>query len=154
MISSPPGEWSSLEVTGQAPPPSAYFTLTTVGEKRAAMYGGRNGSNMFNHLFIVKLGRHSVVSVITYIIIYFISWVDQCDLVPLSDHCRWYELSCVWGAVAICDLVLHKQLCTYSIEGVESASCLARFITMLLSKTDRSDVHVLEEHWRSSRKLL
>ena len=63
-MSSPPGGWSSLKViTGQAPPPCSWFTLTTVGEKRAAMYGGQDGStNRFDHLFIVELGRHSVVS--------------------------------------------------------------------------------------------
>ena len=59
----PPGEWSTLEVTGQAPPPCSFFTLTTVGEKRAAMFGGWNGPKRFNHLFIVELGRQSVVSV-------------------------------------------------------------------------------------------
>ena len=64
-MSSLPGGWSSLKVTGQVPPPCSDFTLTTVGEKRAAMYGGWDGSNWFNHLFIVELGRHSVVSVIT-----------------------------------------------------------------------------------------
>ena len=64
-MSSPPGGWSSLKVTGQAPPPYSLFTLTTVGEKRAAMYGGSDGSNKFNHLFIFELGRHSVVSVLT-----------------------------------------------------------------------------------------
>ena len=64
-MSSPPGRWSSLEVTGQGPPPCSHFTLTAVGEKRAAMYGGNDGSNKFNHLFIVELERHSVVSVIT-----------------------------------------------------------------------------------------
>ena len=64
-MSSPPGEWSSLKVTGQAPLPCSDFTLTTVGEKRAAMYGGWDGSSKFNHLFIVELGRHSVVSVFT-----------------------------------------------------------------------------------------
>ena len=64
-MSSPLGGWSSLKVTGQAPPPCSDFTLTTVGEKRAAMYGGYDGSIKFNHLFIVKLGRHSVVRVIT-----------------------------------------------------------------------------------------
>ena len=58
---SPPGGWSSLKVTGQAPLPCSHFTLTTVGEKRAAMYGGYDGSNTF----IVELGRHSVVSVFT-----------------------------------------------------------------------------------------
>ena len=65
-MSSPPGVWRSLKVTGQAPPPCSQFTLTTVGEKRAAMYGGWDGSlNTFNDLFIVELGRHFVVSVIT-----------------------------------------------------------------------------------------
>ena len=67
-MSSPPGRWSSLKVTGQAPPPCSDFTLTTVGEKRAAMYGGYDDSNKFNHLFIVELGRHSVESVITRIV--------------------------------------------------------------------------------------
>ena len=37
MILSPPGGWSSLEVTGQAPPPCSHFTLTTVGEKLLCM---------------------------------------------------------------------------------------------------------------------
>ena len=61
-MSSPPGGWSSLEVTGQAPPPCSDFTITTVGEKKAAMYGGWDGSERFNHLFICELGGHSVVS--------------------------------------------------------------------------------------------
>ena len=64
-MSSPPGGWSSLKVTGEAPPPCSSFTLTAVGENRAAMYGGDDGWNTFNQLCIVELGRHSVVSVIT-----------------------------------------------------------------------------------------
>ena len=59
-----PGGWSSPDIIGQAPPPCSLFTLTAVGEKRAAMYGGWNGPKRFNHLFIVELGRQSVVSVI------------------------------------------------------------------------------------------
>ena len=55
-------------VTGQGPPPCSGFTLKTVGEKRAALYGGWNGSKWFNHLFIVELGRYSVVSVIREVI--------------------------------------------------------------------------------------
>ena len=65
MMSTSPGGWNSLKVTGQAPPPCSSFTLTTIGEKRAAMYGGSDGSNKFNHLFIVELGRYSVVSMFT-----------------------------------------------------------------------------------------
>ena len=61
----PPGRWNPLKIAGQAPPPCSDFTLTRVGEKRAAMYGGREEWNRFNHLFIVELGRQYVVSVIT-----------------------------------------------------------------------------------------
>ena len=66
------GGWSSLNVTGQAPPPCSGFTLTTVGEKRAAMYGGVDGSSRLNHLFIVELGGHSVVSVYSHEILSFV----------------------------------------------------------------------------------
>ena len=64
-MSSPPGGWRSLKVTGQTPPPCSSFTLTELGEKRAAMFGGLDGSSMLNHLFLVELGRHSVVGVFT-----------------------------------------------------------------------------------------
>ena len=81
-MSSPPGGWSPLKITGQAPPPCSYFILTTVGEKRAAMYGGWDGLNSrFNHLFIVELGRHSVVSVITR---------SVCSKIPkTADYISW-----------------------------------------------------------------
>ena len=68
MISLPPGGWSSLTVTGQSPSPCSHFTLTKVGEKKAAMYGGYDGSCKLNHLFIVELGRYSVVSVVTEVV--------------------------------------------------------------------------------------
>ena len=41
------------------------------------MYGGWDGSNKFNHLFIVELGRHSVVRVITSVCV----CVCVCDVV-------------------------------------------------------------------------
>ena len=51
--------------TGQATSPNVVsFTLTTVGEKRAAMFGGfTQSSDYSNDLYIVDLKRHSVVSV-------------------------------------------------------------------------------------------
>ena len=67
-------------VTGQAPPPCSAFTLTTVGEKRAAMYCGWDGKSKFNHLFIVELGGYSVVSVIN-----DYSYYKGTD-VPLNNH--------------------------------------------------------------------
>ena len=67
MILSPPDEWSSPVVTGQAPPPCDEFSLTTVGEKRAAMFGGSIQSDDYysDDLYIIDLKRHSVVSVNT-----------------------------------------------------------------------------------------
>ena len=62
----PPDDgWSSPVVTGQAPPPCYWFTLTTVEGKRAAMFSGHTPSSRYSAdgLYIVDLERHSVVSV-------------------------------------------------------------------------------------------
>ena len=67
MSSPPAGEWSSPNITGQPPPPCSKFTLTPVGERRAALFGGRSGYDTFSdesYLFIVDLSRDTVVSVI------------------------------------------------------------------------------------------
>ena len=65
MSSPPAGEWSSPNITGQPPPPCSYFSLTPVGERRAALFGGWNGSVSYSSdLFIVDLNRDTVVSVI------------------------------------------------------------------------------------------
>ena len=64
-MSSPPGGWSSPIVTGKPPPPCSAFTLTPVGDKRAAMFGGWNRSQLFSDLLIVELDKHSVVSVVS-----------------------------------------------------------------------------------------
>ena len=76
-------------VTGQVPLPCFDFTLTTVGEKRAAMFGGDDRSNKFNDLFIVELGRHSVVSVFTTCIqkLHLIKIKILPDHFYLSDYC-------------------------------------------------------------------
>ena len=56
------GEWSSPRVTGQPPPPCDDFTLTPVGERRAALFGGRTRSGAYSDdLMIVKLTKHTVV---------------------------------------------------------------------------------------------
>ena len=66
MMSSLPGEWSSPNITGQPPPPCDSFTLTPVGERRAALFGGMRGSGGIraDDQFIVDLSRDTVVSVI------------------------------------------------------------------------------------------
>ena len=65
MSSPPAGEWSSPNITGQPPPPCSFFTLTPVGERRAALFGGLSGLEAASDdLFIVDLSRDTVVSVI------------------------------------------------------------------------------------------
>ena len=65
MSSPPAGEWSSPNITGQPPPPCDSFTLTPVGERRAALFGGWSGSGALSaDVFIVDLSRDTVVSVI------------------------------------------------------------------------------------------
>ena len=63
-MSSTPGEWSSPNITGHPPPPCYGFTLTPVGERRAALFGGMSGSSdVSDDLLIVELSRDTVVSV-------------------------------------------------------------------------------------------
>ena len=62
MSSPPAGEWSSPNITGQPPSPCSHFTLTPVGERRAALFGGR--SAVSDDMFIVDLSRDTMVSVI------------------------------------------------------------------------------------------
>ena len=71
VFSLPSGKWSSPVINGQPPLPCDSFTLTPVGERRAALFGGRSVgltiSNLFggvsvSDLFIVDLSRHTVVS--------------------------------------------------------------------------------------------
>ena len=59
-----PGEWSSPNITGQPPLPCNVFSLTQVGERRAALFGGWSGSRLNSDLFVVELSRHTVVSVV------------------------------------------------------------------------------------------
>ena len=59
-----PGEWSLPNITGQPPLPCNAFTLTQVGERRAAVFGGYKGSRTLSDLFVVELSRHTVVSVV------------------------------------------------------------------------------------------
>ena len=64
MSSPPAGEWSSPNITGQPPPPLSHFTLTPVGERKAALFGGMRGSvAISDDLLIVELSRDTVVSV-------------------------------------------------------------------------------------------
>ena len=65
-MSLPTGKWTLPCITGQPPPPCFQFTLTPVGERRAALFGGRTVTEAISDdLLIVELSRDAdVVSVI------------------------------------------------------------------------------------------
>ena len=63
------GRWSSPQVTGPPPPPCNRFTITTVGDKRAYLFGGWSGLTILDDLFFLALGRHSVVSVLPHTVL-------------------------------------------------------------------------------------
>ena len=71
--------WSSVTIAGQAPPPCSSFTLTKVGEKRAAMFGGWSGSETSSDLLFVELGRYCVVSIV-------------CTLLTVNYACGLYRV--------------------------------------------------------------
>ena len=48
-------EWRSPNVTGEPPPSALHFTLTSISDNKAAMFGGTNDSRSFNDLMIVEL---------------------------------------------------------------------------------------------------
>ena len=58
MSSPPAGEWSSPNITGLPPCPCYMFTFTPVGQKRAVLFGGYNGTvTTSDDLCIVDLSR-------------------------------------------------------------------------------------------------
>ena len=58
-------KWSLPNITGQSPPPRCSFSLTSVGERRAALFGGRqSGLAISDDLFVVELRRDTVVKIV------------------------------------------------------------------------------------------
>ena len=50
------GVWSCPATTGERPPPCAGFTFTVVDDRRAVMFGGRNGEKgQMNDVYIIDL---------------------------------------------------------------------------------------------------
>ena len=110
MLLPSPDRWSSPTVTGQVFPPCTFFTLTTVGEKRAALYGGWDGSKRFNHLFIVELGRHSVVS---NCIVSHSSWSCHCSARAVITLCTYVQrIMCLVVCVCVCVCVSQENKAT------------------------------------------
>ena len=47
-------KWILPEVIGEAPPPLLYFSLSSIGNNKAALFGGKNNSCSFNDIMIVE----------------------------------------------------------------------------------------------------
>ena len=57
------GEWISPTVTGDRPPPIDLFTLTSVTNNTALLFGGSTSTSAFNNnLYIINFRKTSVVS--------------------------------------------------------------------------------------------
>ena len=90
------GEWSSPNITGQPPSPFSLFTLTQVGERRAALFGGWSGSGALSDLFVFELSRHTVVSVVRkhyYYGVLLVSKVTHRNK-TYAVSCKTYEVGC------------------------------------------------------------
>ena len=54
------GMWSCAPTTGERPPPCSNFTFTTIDDRRAVLFGGRNGEQgSMNDVYIIDL--HTMV---------------------------------------------------------------------------------------------
>ena len=57
------GEWISPTVTGDRPPPINDFTLTSVTNNTAVLFGGSTSTSILgNNLYIINFRKTSVVS--------------------------------------------------------------------------------------------
>ena len=62
------GEWITPTVTGDRPPPISHFTLTSVTNNTAVLFGGRTTNGDINNVYIISFTKTSVVSVLISII--------------------------------------------------------------------------------------
>ena len=56
------GRWSVPIISGQCPPPCDGFTLNELPHNRGIMFGGDNGGDVYNDIYIIKLTKDTVVS--------------------------------------------------------------------------------------------
>ena len=62
------GEWITPTVTGDRPPPISLFTLTSVTNNTAVLFGGDTTNGDSNNVYIINFTKTSVVSVLISII--------------------------------------------------------------------------------------
>ena len=80
------GVWSCPATTGERPPPCSNFTFTAVDDRRAVMFGGRNGEKgQMDDVYIIDL-----------------STMVKCVCVCISA----WACSCLCVCVPVCQCVL------------------------------------------------
>ena len=62
------GEWITPAVTGDRPPPMYDFTLTSITNNTAVLFGGLTTNEPSNNVYIINFTKTSVVSVLISII--------------------------------------------------------------------------------------
>ena len=62
------GEWITPTVTGDRPPPISCFTLTSVANSTAVLFGGLTTNRWSNNVYIIDFIKTSAVSVLISII--------------------------------------------------------------------------------------
>ena len=62
------GEWITPTVTGDRPPPIYYFTLTSITNNTAVLFGGITTNGSSNNVYFINFKKASVVSVLISII--------------------------------------------------------------------------------------
>ena len=66
------GKWSSPNVTGDRPPPISSFTLTSITNDCAILFGGDTSNGASNNTYTVNFSHTSVVSVLLVMYCYYI----------------------------------------------------------------------------------
>ena len=58
------GQWIIPEITGECPPPCSSFTLTSLPNNRALLFGGSTPNGSINTVYIAQCTKTAVVSTI------------------------------------------------------------------------------------------
>ena len=69
------GKWSSPNVTGDRPPPISSFTLSSITNDSAILFGGYTSNGRSNNTYIVNFSHTSVVSVL--LVMYCYTIIDS-----------------------------------------------------------------------------
>ena len=84
------GKWSSPNVTGDRPPPTSSFALTSITNDSAILFGGATPNRPSNKAYIVNFSHTSVVSVL--LVMYCILYHFLLFRIFLNLECQYKSL--------------------------------------------------------------